>query len=101
MLRVTPPAPPPTAVPIHHPADLRRVRLDAGLFCGSSSALNCVGAVRAARQLPPGSVIVTLLCDGGQRHLTRFWNRTYLAEHGIGGGEPGRCEGGDPLAFIK
>ena len=32
-----------------------------GLFVGSSSALNCVGAVRAARQLGPGHVIVTMV----------------------------------------
>ncbi len=45
-----------------------------GLFVGSSSAVNCVGAVKVARTLPPGSTVVTLLCDGGQRHLSRFHN---------------------------
>lgn len=44
-----------------------------GLFIGSSSAVNCVGAVRIARELGPGHTIVTLLCDSGQRHLTKFW----------------------------
>ncbi|CAG8524422.1 4314_t:CDS:2 [Funneliformis mosseae] len=44
-----------------------------GLFVGSSSAINCVGCVRVARQLGPGHRIVTLLCDSGQRHLTKFW----------------------------
>ncbi|SAM03736.1 hypothetical protein [Absidia glauca] len=44
-----------------------------GLFLGSSSAVNCVAAVRVARQLGPGHVIVTLLNDSGQRHLTKFW----------------------------
>ncbi|RKP22983.1 OAS-TL 2 [Syncephalis pseudoplumigaleata] len=44
-----------------------------GIFVGSSSAVNCVGAVRLARQLGPGHTIVTLLCDSGQRHLTKFW----------------------------
>ncbi|CAG8565926.1 13140_t:CDS:2 [Funneliformis caledonium] len=38
-----------------------------GLFVGSSSAINCVGCVRVARQLGPGHRIVTLLCDSGQR----------------------------------
>jgi cysteine synthase A len=38
------------------------------LFVGSSSALNCVGAVKLARMLPPRSVVVTLLCDSGVRH---------------------------------
>lgn len=44
-----------------------------GLFIGSSSAVNCVGAVRIARELGPGHTIVTLLCDSGHRHLTKFW----------------------------
>ncbi|CAG8473460.1 8717_t:CDS:2 [Cetraspora pellucida] len=38
-----------------------------GLFVGSSSAINCVGCVRVARQLGPGNRIVTILCDSGQR----------------------------------
>ncbi|KAG2553784.1 hypothetical protein PVAP13_9KG621800 [Panicum virgatum] len=32
-----------------------------GLFVGSSSAMNCVGAVRVARDLGPGHTIVTIL----------------------------------------
>mmetsp|Transcript_6203 Transcript_6203/g.9062 ORF Transcript_6203/g.9062 Transcript_6203/m.9062 type:complete len:435 (+) Transcript_6203:55-1359(+) len=49
-----------------------------GLFVGSSSAMNLVGAVRTAKQLPPGSTVVTIVCDSGQRHLTRFWNRDFI-----------------------
>ncbi|KAF9182257.1 hypothetical protein BGZ51_004842 [Haplosporangium sp. Z 767] len=54
-----------------------------GLFIGSSSAINCVGAVRIARELGPGHTIVTLLCDSGQRHLTKFWNDEYLINQGL------------------
>ncbi|KAF9903953.1 hypothetical protein EC991_003171 [Linnemannia zychae] len=54
-----------------------------GLFIGSSSAVNCVGAVRIARELGPGHTIVTLLCDSGQRHLTKFWNDEYLTKQGL------------------
>ncbi|CAG8806780.1 30379_t:CDS:2, partial [Racocetra persica] len=42
-----------------------------GLFVGSSSAINCVGCVRVARQLGPGNRIVTILCDSGQRVCLR------------------------------
>ena len=52
----------------------RRLLRDEGLFVGSSSALNCVGALRAARELGPGHTVVTVLCDGGARHLSRFWS---------------------------
>ncbi|RLN74968.1 hypothetical protein BBJ28_00009524, partial [Nothophytophthora sp. Chile5] len=52
-----------------------------GVFVGSSSALNCVAAVRAARKLGPGHTIVTILCDSGQRHLTKFWDEEHIREH--------------------
>lgn len=52
-----------------------------GLFVGSSSALNCVAAVRAARKLGAGHTVVTILCDSGQRHLTKFWNEEHLRDH--------------------
>ncbi|RLN66729.1 hypothetical protein BBJ29_000047 [Phytophthora kernoviae] len=51
-----------------------------GIFVGSSSGLNCVAAVRAARKLGPGHTIVTVLCDSGQRHLTKFWNDDHIRE---------------------
>ncbi|KAI8971649.1 tryptophan synthase beta subunit-like PLP-dependent enzyme [Mycotypha africana] len=54
-----------------------------GLFIGSSSAVNCVAAVRAAKKLGPGHVIVTLLNDSGQRHLTKFWSDDYLRAENI------------------
>ena len=54
-----------------------------GLFVGSSSAMNCVGAVKVARLLPPGSVIATVLCDGGGRHLSKFHSAEYLAKAGL------------------
>ncbi|KAK2025326.1 pyridoxal-phosphate dependent enzyme [Colletotrichum zoysiae] len=44
-----------------------------GIFAGSSSAVNCVAAVVAATRLPEGSQVVTILCDSGTRHLSKFW----------------------------
>lgn len=54
-----------------------------GLFCGSSTALNCVGAVKLARALGPGHTIVTLLCDNGMRHLSRLWNADFIEGLGL------------------
>ncbi|KAF2682498.1 PALP-domain-containing protein [Lentithecium fluviatile CBS 122367] len=53
-----------------------------GIFVGSSSAVNCVAATKLARQLGPGHRIVTLLCDSGARHLSKFW-----ANKSVGGAE--------------
>ena len=54
-----------------------------GLFLGSSAAVNCVGAAKLARALGPGHTVVTILCDGGQRHLSRFYNSEYLERMGL------------------
>lgn len=46
-----------------------------GIFAGSSSAVNCVAAVKTALTLPPGSRVVTVLCDSGLRHLSKFYKK--------------------------
>lgn len=52
-----------------------------GIFAGSSSAVNCVAAVVTALSLPESSVVVTVLCDSGNRHLSKFWKQ--VAEMGL------------------
>ena len=54
-----------------------------GLFVGSSSCVNLCAAVHIARQLGPGHRIVTILCDSGARHLSKFYNDGWLREQGI------------------
>jgi cysteine synthase len=49
-----------------------------GLFLGSSAALNLCGAYRLAKELGPGHVIVTILCDSGSRYLSRLFNPEWL-----------------------
>lgn len=62
-----------------------------GLFVGSSAAVNCVGAVKAARALGPGHTVVTVLCDGGSRHLSKFHSPEYLAAQGLSPAASGRA----------
>jgi len=54
-----------------------------GLWIGSSSAMNVVGAMRTALSLSEGSSVATIICDGGQRHATRFWDPTFIQEWGL------------------
>ena len=54
-----------------------------GLFVGSSSAMNCVGAVKMARLLGPGHTIVTCLCDSGARSLSKTYNPEFLQRHNL------------------
>ncbi|KAI1627594.1 cysteine synthase [Exophiala viscosa] len=46
-----------------------------GIFIGSSSAVNCVAALRTAKTLGAGHRVVTILCDSGARHLSKFWDQ--------------------------
>jgi cysteine synthase A len=55
-----------------------------GIFIGSSSAVNCVAAVVTALNLrKEGKTgrVVTILCDSGTRHLSKFWKG--VAEMGL------------------
>ena len=52
----------------------RRLARDEGLFVGVSSGANVLASLRYAQRLRPGSVVVTVLCDGGGRYLSEdFW----------------------------
>jgi len=54
-----------------------------GLSCGGSSGVNVAGAIRLAKELGPGHVIVTLLCDSAMRYRARLFNRAFLKEKGL------------------
>jgi cysteine synthase B len=52
----------------------RRLAREEGLFVGVSAGANVVAALALARKLPRDSVVVTILCDGGERYMSeRFW----------------------------
>jgi cysteine synthase A len=54
-----------------------------GLFLGGSAALNVAAAARVAATLPPGSRVVTILCDGGDRYRSRLYDRSWLEENDL------------------
>jgi cysteine synthase A len=49
-----------------------------GLCLGGSSGINVAGAIRLARELGPGKVIVTMLCDLGTRYQSKLFNPAFL-----------------------
>lgn len=73
----------------------RHLVMNDGLFLGSSSAVNCVASVKTALRLKQEReengngndetpiVVVTILCDHGSRHLSKFWNDNALDKLGI------------------
>jgi cysteine synthase A len=65
---------------VHHTYRLLR---DEGLWLGASSGVNVAGAVRVARRLGPGHVIVTILCDSGAKYRPRLFDRGWLEQKGL------------------
>ncbi len=49
-----------------------------GLSLGLSSGVNVAGAIRMAKEMGPGHVIVTVLCDGSDRYKSRMFNPEFL-----------------------
>ena len=54
-----------------------------GLCLGGSSGVNIAGAIRLARELGPGHIIVTILADLGQRYQGKLFNPEFLKERGL------------------
>ncbi len=48
----------------------RRLASEFGLLVGTSSGANVIAALRTAAQLPPGSQVVTILCDRAERYYS-------------------------------
>ncbi len=48
---------------------VQRLAQEEGLLVGASSGANVFAALRLARKLPRSSVVVTILCDGGERYM--------------------------------
>jgi cysteine synthase B len=52
----------------------RRLAREEGIYAGISSGANVAAALALAEKLPRGSVVVTVLCDGGSRYVSdSFW----------------------------
>ena len=54
-----------------------------GLCLGGSSGINVAGAMRLAKDLGPGSTVVTILCDYGTRYQSKLFNPEFLKEKGL------------------
>lgn len=49
-----------------------------GLCLGGSSGINIAGAIRMARDIGPDKIIVTVLCDYGNRYQSKMFNPEFL-----------------------
>ena len=62
---------------------LHALLIGEGLCLGGSSGVNVAGAIRLARELGPGHVVVTVLADAGTRYAKKLFNPAFLRGKGI------------------
>jgi cystathionine beta-synthase len=60
----------------------RRLAKEEGLFVGGSTGVNVVAALEVARRVDdPEALVVTILCDTGERYLSKFFSDEWMREN--------------------
>lgn len=59
----------------------RRLAREEGLFVGGSCGTAAAAALRYAKTLPAGKVVVVLLPDSGSRYLSKFFNDDWMRQN--------------------
>lgn len=54
-----------------------------GIFLGTSSGANLCAAYLLAKTLGPGKKVVSILCDSGQKYVSKVYNPAFLASKGL------------------
>lgn len=61
-----------------------RLSRQEGMFVGGSSGLIAYGALEVARRIDdPDALVVTLLCDWGERYLSKVYDREWMKANGF------------------
>lgn len=58
----------------------RRLGREEGIFCGGSTGTNAWVALKIAKQLSKNDVVVFIVCDTGERYLTKFHSDEWMRE---------------------
>jgi len=61
----------------------KRLSLEEGIFCGASSGTAAYVALNLAEKLDENSLVVFIVCDTGERYLSKYHNDTWLKEHNL------------------
>ena len=59
------------------------VLIHEGLSVGTSAGINIAAAIRVAKAMGPGHMVVTILSDGGSRYQSKLFNPEFLREKGL------------------
>jgi cystathionine beta-synthase len=61
----------------------RALAREEGIFCGGSSGMNIAAALKIGALLPKEAVVVAIICDTGERYLTKHHNDEWLKEKSL------------------
>ena len=80
----------------------RRLAREEGIFAGGSTGTAVYGALQVAEQLGPGKIVIVIICDSGDRYLSKCHNDTWMKDLGYLEPEP-KLKGNvaDVLQFIN
>jgi len=65
----------------------RRLAREEGIFAGGSTGTAVHGAVEVARELGPGKTVVVIICDSGDRYLSKCYDDDWMKDMGYLGPE--------------
>jgi len=75
----------------------RRLAREEGLLVGGSAGTAVSAALKYARRLEPGKVVVVLLPDTGRNYLSKFLSDSWMEENGFSETARARVSAGDVL----
>jgi len=61
----------------------RRLARDEGIFAGGSSGTAVHTAAEVARELGPGKTVVVIICDSGDRYLSKYFDDDWMKDLGF------------------
>lgn len=60
----------------------RRLTREEGIFCGGSTGVNAHSAIELARRIDdPEAMVVTIICDTGERYLSKLYDDNWMREN--------------------
>ncbi len=65
----------------------RRLAREEGIFAGGSAGTALFGALKAAKDLGPGKILVVIIPDSGDRYLSKCFNEDWMKDMGFLGPE--------------
>lgn len=60
----------------------RRLTREEGIFAGGSTGTAVFGAIQIAREIGPGKNIVVIVCDSGDRYVSKLYNDEWMKDLG-------------------